>query len=76
MREAYELGFLAAFLQGDGSFPNLYYLDDVTFYKPVEIGSLTKFVGSFFSFGWFYLNFGFGKQRESRALERRSAMST
>lgn len=48
MREAYELGYMAALLQGDGTHPTMYYLNDVTFFKPVEIGSATKFVGSYF----------------------------
>ena len=43
MKEAFELGFLTAYLHLKGEcFPEIYYIDDVNFLAPVDVGSALK----------------------------------
>jgi len=43
MREATELAWMTALLNGDGSFPQYIHIDDVAFVRPIPVGSITKF---------------------------------
>jgi len=45
MREATELAWMTALLNGDGSFPQYVHIDDVAFVRPIPVGSITKFRG-------------------------------
>ena len=45
MREATELAWMTALLNGDGSFPQYVHIDDVAFVRPIPVGSITKFKG-------------------------------
>lgn len=39
MREAFELGWLCAYLHGKGvNYPEIFHIDDVQFIAPVEVG--------------------------------------
>jgi len=46
MKEAVELAWSTAYLNGDGSNPKYVQIDDVTFIRPIPIGSITNFQGS------------------------------
>eukprot|EP01017_Pseudomicrothorax_dubius_P039025 TRINITY_DN5934_c0_g1_i1.p1 TRINITY_DN5934_c0_g1~~TRINITY_DN5934_c0_g1_i1.p1 ORF type:complete len:388 (+),score=79.32 TRINITY_DN5934_c0_g1_i1:128-1291(+) len=46
MREAYELAWVAAYLHGEGAYPDFHRIDDVIFHAPVDIGSVCRFIGS------------------------------
>ncbi|KRW98312.1 hypothetical protein PPERSA_02089 [Pseudocohnilembus persalinus] len=43
LREAFEIGFLAAYDIGGGYMPHIQFVDDVQFISPVEIGAVMKF---------------------------------
>lgn len=44
MREAFELGWLCAYMFGKGiCMPEIYFIDDIQFIQPVEIGSAVEF---------------------------------
>ena len=45
MKEAVELGWVVAYLNGDGSNPLYVHIDDVSFSRPITIGSMTNFQG-------------------------------
>jgi hypothetical protein len=45
MREAFEIGWLAAHLYCKGFKPSIFNIDDVIFLTPVEIGSVIKITG-------------------------------
>lgn len=47
MKEAVELGWTTAFLNGDGTYPFYVHIDDVAFLRAIPVGSITNFKGKY-----------------------------
>ena len=46
MKEAFELGWLSAYLHlGSACFPEIYHIDDIVFNSPVDVGNALKIDG-------------------------------
>ena len=44
MRQSYELAYSCAYFSGQGDLPEFYYIDDISFLKPVSSGDMIKFI--------------------------------
>ena len=51
MKEALELAWSVSYLNGDGTNPLYLHIDDVTFLRPIPIGSIVNFKGKIWDFG-------------------------
>jgi len=45
MKEALELAWSVAYLNGDGTNPFYLHIDDVSFLRPINVGSIVNFKG-------------------------------
>lgn len=44
MRESLELAYCCAYLNGDGTHPEFFHIDDIHFVRPVPVGATIRFV--------------------------------